>query len=137
MFATQHPATGLSPARREQWFGRAARAAIVVAAVSVWGGGCALIPNRLSCENPTPNTASSAQNPCLYDPASRTYKECFHVTADGRCTHFGTPCSSVAATQSGTPPATCLYDSVSGTNRTCYHVTADGGCAHFGEPCIP
>lgn len=30
---------------------------------------------------------------CFYDPGSRTLRQCYHITADGRCVHFGGPCN--------------------------------------------
>ena len=105
--------------------------ALCVAAMLL--GGCASLTQRSPCDPGNAASPSASRTPCSYDPESRTYKECFHVTADGKCAHFGGPCqpSGTAAA----PP--CLYDPATKSNRVCHHVTAYGGCVHFGDACTP
>lgn len=99
--------------------------------------GCAFLPGRTRCDPGQAAAVSASRAPCLYDPGSETYKECFHVTADGKCAHFGAACQPRVPIQpvatAAAPP--CLYDRATGSHRACHHVTADGGCAHFGAAC--
>lgn len=91
----------------------------VTLAVAACGGGAA-------------TEGQTTKTPCVFDPATQKLRECFHVTADGGCAHFGGDCPLPT---DGTTP--CLFDKDSNSFRECYHVTADGSCAHFGTPCTP
>lgn len=39
---------------------------------------------------PLPSAPSSG---CVYDSLNRTYRQCFHIDASGRCQHFGGRCN--------------------------------------------
>lgn len=43
--------------------------------------------------NLTSEISQYQKTPCMYNPATQQYQECYHVTADGRCAHFGAICT--------------------------------------------
>ena len=101
---------------------------------------CAAVQRRTPCDAARAGFGPrSGGTSCLHDAESGTYTECFHVTANGRCAHFGAACAAGASAGSGDSAsgAPCLHDSTTGSRRACHHVTAGGGCAHFGAPCPP
>lgn len=85
-----------------------------------------------ACGGGNDKVGQTTETPCVFDPETQRMRECFHVTADGSCAHFGGNCST--SSNGGTP---CIFDKDSGSFRECFHVTADGGCAHFGSSCTP
>lgn len=44
-------------------------------------------------QTPQATSAPATTTGCMYDPGSRAVRQCFHITADGRCAHFGGPCN--------------------------------------------
>ncbi len=34
----------------------------------------------------------SSGSPCVYNPGSNAYQQCFHFTAGGQCAHYGGVC---------------------------------------------
>ena len=35
---------------------------------------------------------TSSYSPCVYNPGSNAYQQCFHFTAGGECVHYGGVC---------------------------------------------
>jgi hypothetical protein len=98
---------------------------------------------------------------CMFNPSTERYQQCHHVTADGKCAHYGMTCTGTGgsmynpatnqnqqchhvtadgkcahygAATSG-PSGQCMFNKTSGAYQTCHHVTANGQCAHFGAAC--
>jgi hypothetical protein len=107
--------------------------AIVLALLTTLALGCAGANGNSYSFSLSPTEDGTVRTtPCLYDPASRTYKECFHVNGDGSCAQYGAPCS-VQGTGGKTP---CVFDPGSSSYRDCLSVTS-GGCAQYGNGCTP
>lgn len=40
----------------------------------------------------TTNSSNALHGECRFNPIANAYQQCFHVSADGQCFHFGGPC---------------------------------------------
>ena len=40
----------------------------------------------------TNNSSSNTNTSCMWNPSTQGMSQCFHVTATGKCAHYGGPC---------------------------------------------
>ena len=40
----------------------------------------------------TNNSSSNTNTRCMWNPSTQGMSQCFHVTATGKCAHYGGPC---------------------------------------------